>query len=172
MIKYVFRDDEPIRIKAAKNADPQVIGEALEKIAKGNGGKLKPDDVWKAAQERRHPLHKHFEWDVQKAAEAHWRDTSRALIRMIRVEDEEVTEGTTRAFHSISDKGGTSYRHIDEVRSSADFQLSLLNAAERDLESFRLRYRELKDVCGLIDQAREAVNRRRSNIENETRASA
>lgn len=170
MIKYVFHEDEPIRIKAAGKADPQVIGEALEEISKSKGGELHPEDVVEVARSTRHVLHKHFEWDDTVAAENYRKDQARNLIRIVRVEDEATADGTTRAFHSIHTDGGTSYRHIEQVRSSAEFQLALLKAAERDLDAFGKRYRDLKDVCAIVDQARQAIDRRRSNLE--TRAAA
>lgn len=71
MIRYVFKEDEPIRIKAAAKANPQVIGEALSEVAKNEGGRLTPGAVVSAARSQNHPLHPHFEWDDRVAAEAY-----------------------------------------------------------------------------------------------------
>lgn len=172
-IRYVFREDGPLLIKAAKRADPQKIGEALATITGANHGRLTPKAVVEAARSNRHVLHKHFEWDDAKAAEAHRLDQARAIIRAIRVEeDASDAETAPRAFHSINGGrgGGTAYRTLDDVRSSLEFQTALLNAAERDLVAFQTRYRALQDVCGDVERAREAIRRRRANLE--TRAGA
>lgn len=167
MIVYAFKE-RPLTIKKADKADPQKIGEALAKITAANGGHLKPDPVWKAAQNPRNPLHKHFEWDVQKAAEAHWRDTARVLIRSITVED---SDGDQKpAYFSINEKAGVSYRSYEDVISNADLQMAVLKSAERDLKAFQSRYRELADICDIVRDARERVSDRIRR--QEARASA
>ena len=163
MVEYVFR--EPLTLRNGKDADPNVVGKALEKIMAASGGKLEPPLVWQAAKAPKHPLHRFFEWDVQKAAEAHWSDTARAIIRSVRIVREEGEEPQV-AFLSIADKGGTSYRHVNEVLGSADLQLAVLKAAERDLGAWEKRYRELVDICDDVKAAREKIATRRSKLES------
>lgn len=170
MIRYVFREDEPLRIKAAGKADAQVIGETLDEISKKNGGELHPKAVVEAARAKKHPLHQHFEWDDTLAAEAYRIDQARNLIRIVRVEDVNTEEGTARAFVSIAGKDGTSYRSMEDVKRSADLQLALLQSAERDLEAFQRRFRELTDVCKVVGQAREMVQSKRNKIESRAAA--
>lgn len=165
MIKYVFKEDEPLKIKAAKEADPQAIGEAMAKIKDQKGGNFSPDDVWQAAKDAKHPLHKHYEWDVGKAAEAHWRSTSRHLIRVVQIIDDRTHSGTARAFVSIADKSGTAYRSMEDVSKSVDLQLALLKRAEADLESFEVRYRDLTEICEFAKAAKVAVAKRRTRLE-------
>ena len=167
MIKYVFK--ELPNIKGMHSADPQVIGEELEKIAAKSEGKLTPVDVVKAASSVRHPLHKHFEWDNAKAASAFRLEQARAVIRSIRVVDDK-SKDEVRAFFSITEKSGTSYRTIDAVRSSLELQLAVLKQAERDLDAFQKRYRDLTDVCDFVVQAKDALATRRAK--HESRASA
>src|SRR5690348_5499317 len=100
MLKYTFR--EPLTLKAANKADPQKIGEELEKLS-GDAGELTPDVVVEAARNPRNVLHKHFEWDDQKAAEAFRLDQARCLIRSVVVEDDDSEEGRSAAFISIAD---------------------------------------------------------------------
>lgn len=131
MITYTFKD-RPLAVKKADKANPQKIGEALAKIEREHNGHLKPDHVWRAVQTNpRNPLHKHFEWDVQKAAEAHWRDTARVLIRSITVED--IDGDQKPAYFSVNEKAGVSYRSYGDVMQSADLQMAVLKSAERDL---------------------------------------
>jgi hypothetical protein len=48
-------------------------------------GTLTPDLVVEDAKRPDSPLHELFDWDVQRAAEAHWREVARQLIRNVRV---------------------------------------------------------------------------------------
>lgn len=170
MTKYVFKTDEPIRIKAAGKADPQKIGETLAKLSDAAGGKLKPKAVVDAARDTKSPLHRHFEWDDSAAAEAYRLDQARNLIRIVRVEDEAAEEGSHRAFLSINDASGVAYRPLDVVQRSTELQSALMAQADRDLEAFQLRYRALKDICEVIETAREKI--RAKTGKQETRAAA
>lgn len=166
MIRYCFREDEPLRIKAAGRANAQSIGEALESIRVKAGGELEPRDVVNAARDKGNPLHIHFEWDDRVAAEAYRVDQARNIIRIVRVVDDEASEGTSRAFISVNGKNGVSYRAVDDVKASQDLQEAVLEQAEKDLEAFERRYKELKDICAIVKSAREKVQARRRRTEN------
>lgn len=161
MIKYRFKEDEPLTIKAADKANPQKIGEALTKISVTNGGHLVPAAVVDAARDAKSVLHKHFEWNDKIAAEKFRLDQARSLIRSIHVESADTESGVARAFLSIREKSGVSYRTIEDVLSSADLQQRIVAQAERDLISFETRYKNLTDICDLIRQARERLAVRR-----------
>jgi len=157
MIKYIFRDT--VTFRGARDVDPQVIGEALQKIKDDNGGDLQPQYVWRAAKIARHPLHKHFQWDIQLAAEAHWTDTSRQLIGSVRIARDDDRSEPMPAFISINDgKNGTSYRTVAEVMDNTELQIIALRQAERELEAL------LQDVRGYLqcDPAREIADRKAS----------
>lgn len=164
-MKYVFREDEPLRIKAAKDADPNVIGNTLQDIAARNSGELTPDVVVTEAADPKHQLHRFFEWDDKVAAHQHRLYQARSLIRVVRVEDPEAREGTSRAFLSVSDKGGVSYRSLGDVKRSAEMQMAVLRSAERDLEAFERRHRDLLDVCENIVEARGKIKTRIERLE-------
>lgn len=167
MVSYIFRDG-PVTIKNAKKADPQKIGVALAKITEQQKGRLTPTAVVIAARDARSPLHRHFEWDDAVAAESYRLDQARMLIRSVAL----VGDGSADpapAFLSISDKGGTSYRTVQDVLDSADLQGAVLAAAERDLLAFERRYQQLKDICEIVSSVREKIAARRNN--HESRAS-
>lgn len=169
MIRYMFREDEPIRLKAAARADPQVIGECLAKIADEKGGELTPKAVLDTARSREHPLHPHFEWNDTLAAESYRLDQARNLIRIVRVQDDTADEGTSPAYISINDGDGRAYRALDTVKQSVDLQLALMKQARRDLEAWERRYRSLTDICKAVRDVREQIERR---IKSENRAAA
>lgn len=172
MIKYRFKEDEPLTIKAADKANPQKIGEALGKIAEVSGGHLVPGAVVNAARDTKHVLHRHFEWADKVAAEKYRLDQARSLIRCIHVESEDAESGVTRAFLSIREKSGVSYRTISDVMNSADLQQRILAQAEKDLLAFEARYQNLADICGLIRVARERLAVRRQVAGQDSRASS
>lgn len=163
MIKYVFRE-APVALLNAKKADPQRIGSALAKVAEAGSGRLTPKAVVEAARDTKSPLHRHFEWNDAKAAESYRLDQAREIIRVIRIEGADDDE-PMRAFLSVRDAGGVSYHTAADVASSVDLQLAVLKAAERDLEAFQKRYREIEEVCEDIVSARNKVRTRREGLE-------
>lgn len=167
-MRYVFKEG-PLTIKAAKDANPQRIGEALAIVTEKDGGELTPKSVVEAARDPENPLHPHFEWDDSVAAEKFRHEQARDLIRCIRVEPENGGNGEAEpAYLSITGKGGVSYRTLQEIRSSPDLQDRLLAAAERDLEAFTVRYRVLKEICAVVETAKRIVRNKRTT--KETRA--
>jgi len=156
MTTYAFDGAVPGR---AKRADPQEIGEALETIRLENGGELHPQAVVADARDAKSPLHRYFEWDDKKAAEAHRVDQARALIRSVRVIDDN-DEKARPAFLSIRNDDGVAYRSIRDVLNSRDLRQRLLEQAERDLESWTQRYRELREIVEMVEPARRELRRR------------
>ena len=168
MIRYIFREDEVLRIKNANKANAQMIGEALAEVTKAAKGRLTPQATEKAAQDPESPLHKHFEWNNEVAGYKFRIEQARSLIRSIHaVETKEKERPPMRAFLSIADKGGVSYRAVEEVLSSAELQRKVLEQAHRDLIAFETRYRSLEDVCKLVREAREKLEKRISKPSKE-----
>lgn len=165
MIKYAFK--EVVTFRNASKADAQKIGETLAKI-EADSGALTPTAIWQAAKSPKHPLHKHYNWNVEEAAIAHWEDVSRSIVQSIRVVNDDGRPPSI-AYVSISDKKGTSYRSMGEVLGSAELQLATLKAAERDLEAWQKRYHELIDACEMIRKTRDVLAERRSKLEHESR---
>lgn len=172
MIKYVFKADGILSIKSADKADPQKIGAALASIAERGDGHLKPEAIVDHARDRKSVLHKHFEWDDKVAAESFRLDQARSIVRCIHVESAEAENGTARAYLSIQEASGRSYRALGDVLQSADLQAKVLAAAERDLIAFESRYKQLVDVCELIKVARERIKSRRATDTGRVQASA
>lgn len=170
MIRYTFKDDELLTIKSADKANPQKIGEELAAISQKLGGHLVPSAVVDDARDHKSVLHSHFEWSDQVAAEKYRLDQARSLIRSIHVENPDTESGVARAFISIREKSGVSYRTLGDVLKSSDLQQKVLAAAERDLVAFENRYRSLEDICATIRAAREQISARRSEMGQDNRA--
>jgi hypothetical protein len=170
MVKYVFDTEMPAAIKAAKDANPQAIGEAIAKVKSAT---TNPKDlaahVLEAAKNRRNPLHKHFEWDDAVAGHKYRLEQARSIIRLIRVEPTNENDRPTRAFISVKDSKGVAYRDLGEIKRSADLQISLLKQARADLESFRERYAMFRDLFPEVDTALSRIDAR---IDADQRAAA
>lgn len=159
-LRFSFRET-PLTIKAAKDADPQAIGLALHAIAVENNGRLTWREALPAARNRRSPLHRHIEWNDKIAAEKHRREQINELIRLvIRDDPDDEQIKPQRAFLSIRDVDGTSYRTVDEVLRSADLQLKVLQQARRDLLAWQSRYSDLQEVCELVRVAEEQLQKK------------
>lgn len=156
-IRYKFDTDVVLTIKGGVKANAQKIGEALEAIRQGHKGELRPSDVVEAAKADDHALHALFEWDDAKAAHAHRLDQARGIIRVIRTDDPELEGQSVRAFYSLNAKSGTSYRSVGDVLGSRDLQARVMLNAERELEAFTRRYRELRHVCAKVTEALEVL---------------
>ena len=152
-ITFMFDPDQVRAFKNAKKADPQVIGEALEKIRTSHGDRLKPEDVVAAARPKSNPLHKHFEWDDSKAAEAHRANQARAIIRVVRIAARSNVDISPRAFMSVHDEQGRAYRSAGEIGRTLSMQLDLQKQALRELKGIRNRLRDLDSVCEHLDVA-------------------
>ena len=51
-----------------------------------SGGHIEPADVVADARDPQSPLHGCFNWNVRQAAEAHWLEAAKQVIRLVRVE--------------------------------------------------------------------------------------
>ena len=83
-------------------------------------GKLTPDAVIAQAKNPKSPLHGKFQWNIQKAAMEHWRETARDLIASYRIEiviDEQVFKISefVRDVRKSSDAQG--YRSVGQLKS-------------------------------------------------------
>jgi hypothetical protein len=62
----------------------KIIEDHLQSMC-DRAGRLTPDMVVEDAKKKSSPLHAEFEWDVRKAAAAHWVDRAREIIASVTV---------------------------------------------------------------------------------------
>lgn len=134
-------------------------------------GHIEPRDVIADARDPRSPLHDEFNWNVDEAAEAHWLDTARGLIRFVRLEvkDEEVT--VIAPFYVVDPvRPPRSQRYVEltTARRSADVaNRVLIDECDRIVAAIR-RAQAVAVVLGLSDQLHamlDDVTRLRSKAE-------
>jgi hypothetical protein len=136
--------------------DAKRVGPELVRI-NDRYGDIKPEVVVDEAKSPRSKLHRYFEWDVRKAAEKHWLEQARHLIRSVKIQVtvsayEEPKE--VRAFIKI-DRSANGYKPIIEVFGSEDHRKLVLAKAMEELEVWKRRYREYVEFAEVF----EAVNR-------------
>ena len=115
-------------------------------------GTLTSGIVIEDARRKDSPLHDLFEWDVEKAAVAHWHETARALIRSVKVVITNDTRVLTAPYFvrdpSLpSDVQG--YTTITALRSDADLARdAVAEECARAAAAFR-RAQDVADAVGV-----------------------
>lgn len=132
----------------------------LEKLAKQKGGTLLVDDVLNAAQDPKCILHKHFQWDDTKAAEAYRRAQARQLIQKCTVTIEKAPDVQIRAFVSLTadqNRGG-GYRMMADVLSDEDLKSQLLHEMMVTLAKWKKQINLLdKETTAILDKLEDIV---------------
>jgi len=125
----------------------QDAGEELDRIS--TKCELTPAVIVDESRDDKAVLHNCFDWNDATAAESYRCVQASQMLRNIvtvRINDEEVST-PTRAFVSIQN----TYKPIDVVIKTADYQQELLNKAYREMESFRIKYANLNQLACVID---------------------
>lgn len=133
----------------------QVVGERLEQIAKRV--QLTPKAVVDDARPTNSPLHPCFEWNDQVAAEKWRQEQAGAILRNIEVviEDASGKDREVRAFVNVTQDDDRQYTSIAKAMRSPELRRQVLDTALRELESWRTKYgelRELADLLAAVDQ--------------------
>lgn len=163
-----------------KGVHPQVAGERIEQLRVK--GRLTPSAIVEDARSPKSPLHRCFQWDDSKAAEK-WRLQQARLIvshLVIKVKiGRRVKPATTRAFVSIQrpeplpKKGAQStakapreqnreYVTVRAALKDETMRTQVLRAALREIESWRTKYRDLKEltrVFAAMDEVERKLER-------------
>jgi hypothetical protein len=145
---------------ARVKADPQPVGERLERLRERHGGFLVAEQIVSDARSERSPLHPCFEWNDKRAAEAYRVEQAEYLMRsiVVTVAAEESGEPVTvRAFVSVKPdvRPAGAYTSIQHAMESPHLREQVLMQARRELAQWRQRYREyaeLADVFRAADQ--------------------
>lgn len=130
----------------------------LERLAQQNDGLLMVDDVLEEARDPQSILHKHFQWDDTKAAEAYRKQQARQLIQKVTVTIEKAPDVHIRAFVSLStdqyEKGG--YRMTANVLSDDNLKAQLLHDMQIALVKWKKQINlldsETEEILGRLEQ--------------------
>lgn len=138
--------------------NPEIIAE-LQALCEKGGGILQPKAVIEAARPETSPLHTHFEWDDDKAADDYRMWQARALISQVRVHIETPSgkKYASQVFVSLKsdrDKGG--YRTMVDVLSHNDTRNQLVRDALSDMQNFTERYRVIRELSSVRNEMSKA----------------
>lgn len=146
--------------------DPNIVGAHIDFLRQQQKGELQPQDVLHDARNPNSPLHGFFEWSDTKAAEQYRLQQARGLIRAVvavyRPNEEEPKTVATRAFVHIAEKGAPHYRATHEAMATKSSRDAVLRQAWNELQSWRRRYADLKqlaDVFDAIDAAAKQIHK-------------
>jgi hypothetical protein len=116
-------------------------------------GRLTPEIVVDEARSTSHPLHAHFDWDDNSAAESWRREQARQLIRSVRIAYRKPSDGeqlSVRAFHSIRSEDGYAYRPADEIIQDPLATKILLADMRREWQALRSRYERFVEFVDMV----------------------
>lgn len=156
MKKQVFRWKQGARI----SIDPQVAGEAIERIKKDRG-ELRPQYIVDAAKAKSHPLHDAFEWNNTKAAES-WRvEQAKYLTRSLEIVVQAPGEPPRFTRYYISQGSGigdgkeSRYYTVAEVLSDSEMREQRLRRVWNMLLSIKHEYEDLIELAAVWDAISE-----------------
>jgi hypothetical protein len=103
-------------------------------LALENNGRLRPDDLIRAARSASHPCHNEFTWDDTQAAIERRHDQARAIIRNFHFEIEVEDIGKVTVVAYVPDQRGEEafFRNITKVRRPSEVH-ALFDAEVRQL---------------------------------------
>jgi len=133
----------------------EAVKKRLIEIEEANGGRLTPDAVVRDAKRKDSPLHACFEWDVKKAAAAHWIEQARDLITSISIVVRTERTNVSAVFYvrdpscKSSEQG---YVSVTKVRTDADMAREVLVSEFSRVADMLRRAREL---AAALDAASE-----------------
>lgn len=128
-------------------------------------GKIKPEDVVSFAKSHKDSaLHSYFDWNVEKAAQQHWLEQARHLIRVY-VTIVPNTNKTIRVYASLPgdrQQPGGGYRSMKTVLGNAELREQLLLNAFEDFQRWRIRYETLRELTPIFSAAEKVLRRKKS----------
>lgn len=113
--------------------------------------KATPHNIVELARDEKSILHNYFEWDNEIAGEKYREEQAKLMLRCIIVheEKEDDKETTVRAWISTTEK--YVYDRVEAVLSNEKEYENMLKTALRELESFKRKYKSLKELKPLFD---------------------
>ena len=131
---------------------PEVEGRLIE-IAHERGGVLTPEAVIADARKSSSPLHQEFEWNVKKAAYAHWEHRAKCLISSIRVEYT-TRERVIAVPAYVKDPNAEPAQYVDimAIKNDMDTAREIFAAEAKKIETALRRLDKIGRVLGVVDE--------------------
>lgn len=130
----------------------------LEKLSKRHG-ELRPADVVRAASSPAHPFHNYFEWDDTIAAAKFRIVQAQKLLRVVilvqETDGEESVPIRVRAYQNIQDDDSQYYCSTVKAMSDDHLRQKVLAQALREMNTFKEKYRDLKELAKVFEALEE-----------------
>lgn len=148
-----FEFAEGARFQPGAQKDAKAVGEHLELLRQQFKGELTPEDVLADAKHDNSPLHSFFEWSDTEAAHQFRLQQARGLIRSVVAVyvSEDKPAVRHKAYVHIAEPGANHYRESGHAMSLEKTRKMVLQRAWRELQSWRQRYKDLKEFSELFD---------------------
>lgn len=153
------REEQESRSPRWSKKTVKELSDRLKLIRKQNGGILTSAMVVKDAKDPKSPLHRHFDWDVQSAAEKYWLQQAGVIIRCVMVSVEVNGQDiATRAWVSVRQSEQREYMPLAEVEQNPALRSQVLLDARESLVGWLNRYETYKELFGAVSSVRKAVD--------------
>lgn len=141
------------------NEEAQEVGEFIEQAFPT--GVLNAEDLVRVAENPATPVHRYFEWDDAKAANAYRVSQARHILRAIvtRVNDHEIP-----SFHSVLIDDERSYASLDQCVNAPSLWNQVLQKALDEAEIWAERYKSYQELAPI----REAIEEKKQEYRNES----
>lgn len=134
------------------NANAQIVAREIASI----GDSATPAQIVDKARDARTELHKCFEWDDAKAAEAHRIQQARQVVCHLVIRETVVEDRPPVRFFFQPEKGA-GYQPTQIIVRNQDNYQTLLVSAMRDLDALRRKYHTLSELEQVFDAIEELM---------------
>lgn len=156
---YEFADGA--RFQPGAVGDANEVGKHIDFLREQCKGELTPKDVLDDAKNPNSPLHSFFEWDDSDAAEQYRLQQARGLIRAVVAVyvDDEKPATRIRAFVHVPEREAPHYRSASDAMSLTRTRELVLQRAWRELQAWRKRYADLKELSTMFEAVDETAKK-------------
>jgi len=135
--------------------------EYLEKVRQRNGGDLTAELVVEAARDPKSPIHDQiFDCLDEEAAERYRLWQANSMIRCFRVTYAEAEDTPVRGYVVVTRDGRRgNYRATNEALRHESYRDNVLQQALAELQSFRRKYADLKELSVVLNAVEEVLER-------------
>lgn len=146
--------------------EPQVAGAHFKRLEE-QFGQVTPENLLESSRPEEAVMHKCFEWDDSVAAERYRKQQAYSMIsNLIKVvirhesKPEPSSEIKTRAVVNVSsDRGKGRFVSVERAMSDGEMHEIVLRNAIRELEEFKAKYRNLRELKEVFEALRVVKER-------------
>lgn len=150
--------------------DADVFADEVRRIANADPLQLIDVDlVWQAARNPHSPIHNCWDWDTATAAEHHWRDHTRHLlrqlvpVRVITRAGETVSGG--KALYNVTIQNRRGYVFEERILGDQDLKVQIIRSSKRELETFLAKFAQNLRFGHVIARLQQAINEIQDEID-------